>query len=590
MAQTALPASDISAGSWTPSVGSTLYGTIDEAAADDADFIQSSLSPAMADVSEVKLGALTDPLSSSGHVVNYRYTKDSASGDRINLNVRLVQGTTIIASWYHTDIDGSTITTASQALTGAQADAITNYADLRLRFEVYEAPDAPIAPATANYTLPTVNGTTIVSVTTQAQFETQLGVSGVTDIILENGSYTRTGPLTIGTKHIWARSVGGVTLNYGIYIGGNSGVAGAGGELHGLTITCATNAQAAGAGIIHIWNPTYGINAKITDCTITGNTAFSNETNGIVCYVPQGLVIQRCVINTATGNGLRLSDNSIASTAVINTITDLDISNVSYATPGSANGTSEAGLWIGHQVTNTVTRIKVRNTGWMGMWTGNRCHFTNFSHLDIDQCGPNGGVGFYLEHTSHVITIDTFKIGPTVSVGFNHEWDYNQEYLLSGSHTFPTSVVTVSEGVGNAATSGTLQIGNPDGTITSVSYTGATGNTFTGCTGGTGTFPSGTIVAANGSLATSAAPGGFATYKVTMKNGVIEAGAGSGYGIFLDNGTMFPTVQNVAFVRCLSGIAIRDRTNSPQATNTGNSNLTITTCYFAPGITQRTFG
>ena len=50
MVQTARPTSDIAAGSWTTQAGSgsSLFATIDEATADDADYMQSSASPATA--------------------------------------------------------------------------------------------------------------------------------------------------------------------------------------------------------------------------------------------------------------------------------------------------------------------------------------------------------------------------------------------------------------------------------------------------------------------------------------------------------------------------------------------------------------
>ncbi len=76
---------------------------------------------------------MSDPLVSQGHTISYRYKKNAPGGDQIDLTVRLVQGTTVIASWTHTNIDA--LTQVTQILTGAQADSITDYTDLRLRFE-----------------------------------------------------------------------------------------------------------------------------------------------------------------------------------------------------------------------------------------------------------------------------------------------------------------------------------------------------------------------------------------------------------------------------------------------------------------------
>lgn len=127
MAQFARPTSDVALGGWS----GPAFSAIDEAVADDADFTSSPTAPNGAAL-EVALGSVEDPQSSTGHVVRYRYRKNSTGGAQINLTVALMQGVTQIASWSHTNIDA--VTTAAQTLTAAEADAITNYADLRLRF------------------------------------------------------------------------------------------------------------------------------------------------------------------------------------------------------------------------------------------------------------------------------------------------------------------------------------------------------------------------------------------------------------------------------------------------------------------------
>lgn len=132
------PTTDISDGGWLTDTGGTdLRAAIDETTASDADYITSSSSPVTADVAEIKLSTGSNPNTSNDgalHHIRYRYKKDSASGDNIDLTVRLVQASTIIASWTHTSISDSYVT-ADQTLTDAEANAITDYGDLRLRFE-----------------------------------------------------------------------------------------------------------------------------------------------------------------------------------------------------------------------------------------------------------------------------------------------------------------------------------------------------------------------------------------------------------------------------------------------------------------------
>ncbi len=116
------PTSDISAGAWTPSTGVDLYATVDEAAADDADYNTTS----SASTHELAFSFGVDPESSSGHTVRYR-----AKGIG-TLTVTLRQGATLIATHVPT-LTGS-YQTFSFTLSGAEADAITNYGDLRVRF------------------------------------------------------------------------------------------------------------------------------------------------------------------------------------------------------------------------------------------------------------------------------------------------------------------------------------------------------------------------------------------------------------------------------------------------------------------------
>lgn len=128
MAQFARPTSDVALGGWS----GPAFSAIDEATASDADFTTSPTAPSGSTL-EVALGAVEDPQSSTGHVVRYRYQKGTSGGAQINLTVALMQGAAQIASWSHTNIANGWVT-ATQTLTAPQADAITNYGDLRLRF------------------------------------------------------------------------------------------------------------------------------------------------------------------------------------------------------------------------------------------------------------------------------------------------------------------------------------------------------------------------------------------------------------------------------------------------------------------------
>lgn len=140
-AQFGRPSADTSIGTWTDQAAGTtnIYQSIDEISFSDADYIQSVSAPSSAPY-VTKLTTLEDPVSSSGHTVRYRYAKSAAGGAQIDLTVELRQGYTnegspgtLIATHSYTNIS-DTVTQAAETLTTGEADTITDYTDLYLRF------------------------------------------------------------------------------------------------------------------------------------------------------------------------------------------------------------------------------------------------------------------------------------------------------------------------------------------------------------------------------------------------------------------------------------------------------------------------
>src|SRR5574338_160007 len=137
--QFARPDSDITKDNWDDATGgnnnNVLYDEIDESAQNDADYSTSGPLSLLDTIEtwEVGLSNVIDPQSSSNHIVRYAYGKDASGGAQINLTVYLLQGGTQIASWTHSNIANG-FTLATQTLSAAEADSITNYSDLRLRF------------------------------------------------------------------------------------------------------------------------------------------------------------------------------------------------------------------------------------------------------------------------------------------------------------------------------------------------------------------------------------------------------------------------------------------------------------------------
>lgn len=126
------PMADVNLGGWTNETGGTsLYGSIDEAAPNVADYIRSSLDP----VNDSCVFELSDPAAplAAPVTVSYLYGKETNNADKVNLTARLLQGATVIAVWVHADIP-YTATQADQLLTAPQRAAIGDASALRLEF------------------------------------------------------------------------------------------------------------------------------------------------------------------------------------------------------------------------------------------------------------------------------------------------------------------------------------------------------------------------------------------------------------------------------------------------------------------------
>jgi hypothetical protein len=114
-----------------PSVaGAHLYEMLDEEDFDDADYV--SFPVALDHIGSIDLNSIPDPGISTGHVLRFRARSLGATRW---LLVQLKQGATVIASKVYFD-GGDPITadwaTYSIYLTGAEADAITDYGDLNI--------------------------------------------------------------------------------------------------------------------------------------------------------------------------------------------------------------------------------------------------------------------------------------------------------------------------------------------------------------------------------------------------------------------------------------------------------------------------
>lgn len=169
MPQFLRPNQDITTGSWTrvPSSTNPFYTYLDEVTPDNTDYVT------IAGINfpfEVKLSSATDPQVGTGHIIRVRDWVVFASGAAERRTILLLQGSTTISTLVSAGTISRTVGNQTAfTLTEAEANAITNYSDLRLRFTVttigsgenyrlgwaeMEVPDPP-PPVTTRYVLVT---------------------------------------------------------------------------------------------------------------------------------------------------------------------------------------------------------------------------------------------------------------------------------------------------------------------------------------------------------------------------------------------------------------------------------------------------
>jgi hypothetical protein len=180
------PSSDVSLGTWTDQAGGTtnVYTRIDEADTPvDTDYAQSAANPS----SDLYEYALTkdpaapggpDPQVSTGHILRYRVAADQLVGGSVSLVTELRQGASALSTpvSFTDTLSSTTPATIAQTLSGAQADAITDYTALRVRHTATQA--AAAAPTFVGA------GTAAWTATNGATFTPTIPNGSVGDLLL----------------------------------------------------------------------------------------------------------------------------------------------------------------------------------------------------------------------------------------------------------------------------------------------------------------------------------------------------------------------------------------------------------------------
>lgn len=272
-------------------------------------------------------------------------------------------------------------------------------------------------PPTA-YTLPgsytlVTNGATLISALALSK----------RNIVCANGTYDNASPfLNPNSSSVYAQNLLGAEFTAGLTCGGNFGSGGA--IVQGLAFNISDRDKSTDSGesmCVQTWGNS-GENTSILDCTFEGNNVVDYALFG---FNPDGMILQRVQGQDFLSDGFRLSDNNNASTAIINIVSDVNIANVVASPPGSTSGTAEVGLWIGHPVTNGVSRILANNCYTAGIETVNHCFNTTFSDLSIN----SPFVCIYIEHFTEHCVFQNFHLTTGVGqpagtgIGIISEWD-----------------------------------------------------------------------------------------------------------------------------------------------------------------------
>jgi hypothetical protein len=233
------------------------------------------------------------------------------------------------------------------------------------------------------------------------------------NIVLADGVYDTVGTFAnISGHRVYAEHLGGAVLKAGIVYGGNWGDGG--GLLQGVAFDVTDPGKTTNGSVVHVWGT--GRNTTLRDITLDGNASVAD---GINVRQPSGLVVERVIARRFTEHGILVDMNDQAATvATAPILQDLDIRDVARPAAGSSGGTSEACLWIGN--TATVSRVRVRNCGWEGVWIGTAANNALFQDIDVDSTGT--GVGIWIEHFTRNTTLQHLRLGSSLSYGIACEW------------------------------------------------------------------------------------------------------------------------------------------------------------------------
>ena len=129
--QYARPDSTISAATWTAIPGGTLHDAVNEATADDNDYISSGNGNSTTVI--LGLSDVSDPGTHVDHILRYRCQASGGGGGPERCNAALYENNTLIADNGNVTANRGAFAGYTYTLSEAEAAAITDYTSLQIR-------------------------------------------------------------------------------------------------------------------------------------------------------------------------------------------------------------------------------------------------------------------------------------------------------------------------------------------------------------------------------------------------------------------------------------------------------------------------
>ena len=247
---------------------------------------------------------------------------------------------------------------------------------------------------------------------TSAQLRSALARSRPANIVLQRGIYDSDQAFVDSNGHsLYAAMLGRATLTAGLLVGADDSPRGA--VVRGLVFDLRDPTKTADGAAIKVSGDAAG--TQVSDVVLLGHRTIRS---GLVVRQPEGFRGSRLVVREFTDYGVLVdaNDRDLTSLATPFQVRDVDVSFVKRAVPGSSNGRGEACVWVGNP--GTVARVRARQCGWTGFWTGTAATGVHASDVDVDETRT----GVYLEHFTKAGTFERIRVGRRVRVGLTAEW------------------------------------------------------------------------------------------------------------------------------------------------------------------------